>query len=491
MIVQSRLVCGPRQSGRTWLPAAVLALLAAAPAARAQFDPSDLDPFNRNSAIRKELNKADPTAALRRELEDARKVALKDLRKFDPDEVFRRVQRAIETRVSAELRKNGAKYDKRSGEMDLRGTEMGKVLTHWLSSFAQGNKRAGRVDELSFNVKTRRLTVRLYAKHCQSWGKVIPGQGEVELYSVTQRAVFHYDFRKGSGDFDIDLGPLAPRINTRTLKKLQEGDLVGMAEALAPEALGKAWNHEEKNEYDQRVSEFQRRYGARNVYFASKKFVNWASPETIGKYVLNGVITGGTSVYPQIMRDAETRAREELPALTAWLRQRGLGNADTAARQLLTGHTPRWPFIKFEMIPVRYSSREKPLHAVTTPWRNVNHLAFVIVWTDNEARKDTSATVKQGGHTANPVPVAAARTILVSFTNRTPHAVTFHLNGGKGLSTTLRAGQKQSFRVVVDAGRAPAASFAQRSGRTHSVSLRDGGSYTFESNRGEIHVLAR
>lgn len=479
-----------------WSSLAVLVVLLAGPAARAQFDfdPADLDPFNRNSAIRKEAEKLDPTVALRRELEDARKAAMKNLRKFDPQEIFRRVQGAVEKRISKELRKSGVKYDKASGEADLRGTEMGKVLTHWLRNFAQGNKGTGRVEELSFNVKTKRLAVRLMAKHCQSWGKVIPGQGEVELYSVTQRATFRYDFHKGSGSFDIDLGPLAPHINSRTLEKMKEGDLIGIAEGLVPEAAGKLWNHESKNEYTQRVTQYRQRYGAANVYFASKKFVDWAGPDTIGKYILNGVVTGGTSVYPQIMRDLNARAREELPALTAWLKQRGMANADSAARQLLTGHAPRWPYIKFEMIPVRYSSREKPLHAVTTPWRNVDHLAFVIVWTNPEQ----SPGAKKGSSTrANETPAhpekrkAATKTIRVRFTNRTPHGIAIHLNGGKQVNASLPAGQERSFQIPINAGKAPTVSFAQRKGRSLSLPVHDGGSYTFRVVRGEVRLVGR
>lgn len=372
---------------------------------------------------------------------------------------------------------------------------MGKVLTHWLQNFAQGNKRDGRVEELSFNVKTRRLKVRLMAKHCQSWGKIIPGQGEVELYSVTQRATFFYDFNKGSGSFDIDLGPLASHINTRTLEKLKEGDLVGVAEGLVPEAAGKLWNHEEKDEYDHRRSQYQTRYGAANVYFASKRFVNWAGPETIGKYVLDGVVTGGSSVYPQIMHDVETRAQEELPPLIDWLKSRGMANAESAARQLLTGHTPRWPFLKFEMIPVRYSSREKPLHAVTTPWRNVDHLAFVVVWTEGGPSTDT----KKGGSghpdttTAHPgdKQKAAAKTIHVRLTNRTSHRVSFQLNGAEKVSAVVQPGQEKSFRIAVKAGGAPTVSFVPRKGHALALPVHDGGAYTFRMIRGEVRLISQ
>jgi hypothetical protein len=473
------------------------ALAAGSPAA-AQFDPSDLDPFNRDSKIRKggedlgnrigeAASKLDPVVAAKRELENARAAVMKDLRKFDPQEIFDRVQLAIEKRVGHELTKAGVAYDNRSGTIDLRKTAMGSILGQWLSTFAQGNKGESKVEEFTFNVRTRQLTVRLYARHCQSWGKVIPGQGPVDLYSITQRATFRYNFKSGEGMFDIDLGKLAPRINSKTLKRLAEGDLVAVAEALAPEAIGQLMHYERQNNYDARVADYRSRYGQANVYFASKKFVDWATPETIGKYVINGVLSGGASVYPQIMRDARERAMEEMPPLTDWLQRCGMANASLVARQLLTGETPRWPFIKFEMIPVRYSAREKPLAAMSTPWRHVDHLAFVIVWLKGGGPGTGSGSL--GGTSNKP----GAKTIRLSFTNETGARVHFVLKGGQepGQATSLGPRETGSFIVPIEPRKTANVVIAQTHGKSLSFSISDGGKYALRMKDGKIQNFYR
>ena len=227
----------------------------------------------------------------------------------------------------------------------------------------------------TYNLNSRKLEVGLYARHRQSWKR------GVDLYSVTQRAGFWYDFQSQSGDFEIDPGQLSPRFSSQTFEKLSEGDLTAVAEAI-PTAIGKVINFERENEYEKNLNELRTRYGTENVYLSSQGFVDWATPETLAKYAVNGVLTAGVSVYPQIMADARKRAASEMPSITKWLEERGMKNASAVAMDLLTGKPPKWPFLKFEMIPVRYSAREKPLNAMTTEWRHVNHLAFVITWTN-------------------------------------------------------------------------------------------------------------
>lgn len=340
--------------------------------------------------VREGLREIDPVVAARRRFEAARAEAERNLRKLDPREILARVQAAINQQVHNELRKNGSTWNERTGEVDLRGTSMGRSLEHWLDAFAQGNKGDGRVDAFTFNVRTRRLEVRLTAKHAHSWGRIIPGQPPVDLYSITQHAMFRYDFRSNSGQIKIDAGRLAPPMDTKTYERLSEGDLVAVAETLSPRVVGDVVNYERVNRYDEVRRELQARYGAENVFLASKSFVDWASPNTLGRYAVTGVLTAGASVYPQFMRDVQRQSQHEIPALTAWLSRRGMGNAQGVARELITGGVPRWPFLKFEIVPVRYSAREKPLHAFTTPWRHIDHLAFVVVW-DDRARSGPDA----------------------------------------------------------------------------------------------------
>src|SRR5207253_2127092 len=107
------------------------------------------------------------------------------------------------------------------------------------------------------------------------------------------------------------------------------------------------------------VDEYVARYGAGNFYFASKRFVDWAGPETVGRYVAGGPVTGGSAAVRRVLADAGQRVREELPAVATWLRVRGQADAESAARLLLSGQPTPWAHLKIELIPVRYSTREK------------------------------------------------------------------------------------------------------------------------------------
>ncbi len=345
----------------------------------------------------------DPAKALRDELAKARKAAMAKLPKLEPAQIQRRLQAALNQKIgTGNLQRLGVVYNKSSGTVDLRGTPMGKVLNTWARDFAQGNKREGRLDEFSFNVNSGKLVLQLHVRHCQSWGKSIPGMGPIDLYSVTETARFWYSFRSNSGDFDIDLGPLAPHINSSTYEQLSKGDIIGALESAAPGVIGSIVHYERTNEYAKRRGQFEARYGAGNVYFASKGFVDWATPETAADYIVDGVLTAGVSVYPEIMADLQKRAQQELPALIAWLEKRGLSNAEAAAAELLTGKTPRWPFLKFEMTVVQYSAREHPLGAIATPWRRVNHLAFVIVWQNGSVQPGSRPVVHRPARPVKP-----------------------------------------------------------------------------------------
>ncbi len=324
-----------------------------------------------------DLPRLDPTRQARRELENARRSAQKGLRRLSPQDVFGNVERSL----TALAGRAGVKVNRASGEVDLRGTAAGRTLNSWLNRFAQGNARKAEVEELSYNTRTRILQARLYVRHHQrqNWGVL----GRIDLYDCTQRARFRYDFRRGEAAFDIDLGPLAPRINERVVKALREGDLVKAAEAAGPSVVGdKVIRFERRNDYDRVLRDYERKYGRGNVYLSSRRFVEWAGSRSIGKYAATGVISGGSAVWPQIMKDAQEMAAKELPDLVAWLERQGQGEARAMARQLLTGRKPAWPFLKFEMVVVPHYAREVDRFTgkVKTPWRRFNNLGFVVVF---------------------------------------------------------------------------------------------------------------
>lgn len=325
---------------------------------------------------------------IRMDFDRERTNALAQLRVMRPGEVNNIVQNTIIEQANEYLIKQGASVNPQNGEMDLSQTPLGNNMRKWAEGFAQGNERSGGLDRFIYNVRARTMVVNLWSRHRHSWGRsIFPGQGPAILYDVTQRAQVIMDFNKKSINFDIDAGPLAPRVSSAAFQSLSDGDIIAAAESMSPGIAGQLMQREVMNEYDAKVNEYAQRHGSENVYFASRNFVDWATPETIGRYVANGIVTAGASVYPQIMAAARDRAQSEMPRLTQWLQSRGMDQAEAVASDLLTGQTPRWPNIRFDMIPVKYGSREKPLNIGYTPWRYVDHLAFVIVWSPQRAQE--------------------------------------------------------------------------------------------------------
>ena len=79
-----------------------------------------------------------------------------------------------------------------------------------------------------------------------------------------------------------------------------------------------------------------------------------------------------------------------------------------------------------------------------------------------------------------------AITIEVVFTNRTDQQVKFFLNGGAGLTTTLDAGQSQTFDMVVDPGVEAIVGIYQASGKRLDFTIPSRGRYAFQAKDGEI-----
>jgi len=71
-------------------------------------------------------------------------------------------------------------------------------------------------------------------------------------------------------------------------------------------------------------------------------------------------------------------------------------------------------------------------------------------------------------------------TLKVTFTNKTPYEVTFHLNGGDGIDAHLAAGKTQSWDMVIDPGKQPMALIYQSKGQPAQLKVQDGGSYVFQ-----------
>jgi hypothetical protein len=332
------------------------------------------------AAVGDEAARLDPSVALMRELEAERSRAMGTLRWFDPETILGQIGATLSQAVDATVLRTGASFNPQTGDVDLRGTSIGRTLQAWLFRFAQGNHREAAVQEFRFNVPSRVLVVRLFVRHQQTWGKVFPGQGPVDLYSVAQTAMVRFDFNAGTGDFAIDTGPWGPRIAPGTFQRLESGDFLGVAQGLIPQGVGDLARLETSDDLDEVENSYSIRFGRGNVHFPSRGFAEFATPERLARYVVNGVISLGTDVWPEIMSDLQGQARAELPALVEWLRSRGLAEADSIAEQLISGRVPELPSISFRLLAVPFRSRNVTPVGAATPWRTVNHLTFIVIW---------------------------------------------------------------------------------------------------------------
>ena len=333
-----------------------------------------------DNAVENEAAKVDPSAALLREYKEAQSRANREIRWFNPGMIVQQVETALTQQVNAVALRSGASFNPQTGDVDLRGTAMGRMLHNLLFQFAQGNQREAGVPEFRFNVGNLALVVRLYVRHRQSWGKVFPGQGPVDLIDVTQTAMLQFDLKAGKGDFSIDTGPWGPKISPGTLDQLRSGNLIGLAQSMTPDGLGELARLETGDDLDEIENSYYTRFGRGNIYFPSRSFAEFATPEQLAKYAVNGIISLGTDVWPEIMADLQQQAQAELPALVAWLASRGIQDAENIAGQLISGHVPELPTISFQLISVPFRSRNVTPVGVATPWRTVNHITFAVFW---------------------------------------------------------------------------------------------------------------
>ena len=124
---------------------------------------------------------------------------------------------------------------------------------------------------------------------------------------------------------------------------------------------------------------------------------------------------------------------------------------------------------------------------MSTPWRHVDHLAFVIVWLKGGGPGTGSGSL--GGTSNKP----GAKTIRLSFTNETGARVHFVLKGGQepGQATSLGPRETGSFIVPIEPRKTANVVIAQTHGKSLSFSISDGGKYALRMKDGKIQNFYR
>ena len=184
---------------------------------------------------------------------------------------------------------------------DLRNTNGGRELLKVLKSLAQGNERSAGIDSLTADLRSGKVSGSVWIRHRQKSAEVGGTAGdllrranvsrEVIAYDLTMRGNFAFNPKQGTGHLTLDLGR-GVKFDTKNVERLLEGDLSAVADAYP--TLGfleqRLWN-----DYDTIRPDIRRAAWPRECLCRVERFVDWATPETAGRWVLTAIATAGTS----------------------------------------------------------------------------------------------------------------------------------------------------------------------------------------------------
>ena len=362
----------------------------------------------------------------------------------------------------------GCSHEAVAQTQDLRNTNGGRELLKVLKQLAQGNERSAGVDSLTADLRSGKVSGSVWIRHRQKIGKVGGTAGdllsranvspEVIAYDLTMRGNFAFNPKQGTGHITIDLGR-GVKLDTKTVERLLDGDLSVVADAYPTFGFleKRLWN-----DYDAIRRTYDERYGRGNVYVASKRFVDWATPETAGRWVVTAIATAGTAAVTSALRESQNMSMKEAAEIGVWLQAKGIRESAAVVRSILSGERVDWPYLAVKWQVVSYYSQNLVAGKLVGPQIPVSHAAFVLIW-------------KSGGGTgtAEPPRPSAATSYAVTFTNDAPYKVNFFLNGSGPLSRQLSVepGRSQTFSLVVSREFSPYVRIRQPDGSAQDFSL--------------------
>ncbi|WP_149498983.1 FG-GAP-like repeat-containing protein [Roseiconus lacunae] len=157
-------------------------------------------------------------------------------------------------------------------------------------------------------------------------------------YDMRSDLAMSLNMSNGSYHVEMDFVP-GLTLTNQDLKTLLSGAIpvpnVDVVEAGAIAAQGVKLV-QTSNDYDKKRSEFYRRFGSGNSYFASKRFVDWAAAETVANEGVKIVATFGYGTEDAIL-ETEHQLMSELDELQAWLQQRLEKEKQSHMRAMLKG----------------------------------------------------------------------------------------------------------------------------------------------------------
>jgi hypothetical protein len=283
-----------------------------------------------------------------------------------------------------------------------------------------GNKGSARLESLIFDTDALEIrgTALTVAKH--SWGRVRaptlsnPNRKVEVQAQKTFRSTFIYNLETNRMRGNVNLGEVKlgtkvlgrdysisfgeVKIDLERLQRALEGDLIAIVEMIPTPGV---IENQRRNEYNNIRQSKWDQHGRENVYFASREFVNWATPERIGVWVVEAIVTGGAG-STAIMYEVSSEAMKEISALTRWLENKGIDEAQATAEQILSGRRVNWPFLAVYWQTIKYEARRAVAGNPIYPWIPVRHAAFYIVWKGTGSSTGNQAS---GGNTGGSVTI--------------------------------------------------------------------------------------
>lgn len=309
-----------------------------------------------------------------------------------------------------------------------------RQINSYLSSFAIGNQGSSRVNSITLNSDTLQIKGRatIIAKH--SWGSIrIPSgaprcrafpfrceQPTKKVDIAAQKTIpFTFKYNLQTGDiaargslgrirlnggsflgrrYAIDFGEI--KIDLNRIERAIDGDLVAIVESIPnPSAFSRLYRKDHRNEYDRIKQSYINRYGAGNVYFASRKFTEWASADTLARYLGQSFFSSGTA-SASLMRQISSQSTKEGMAIINWLEKKGVSNARNIAANILSGRRLEYPFLAVKWQTVGYFNRVRIANRPVSLWVKSTHGSFAIVWRNSSSQTIQYSTPIQTGITS-------------------------------------------------------------------------------------------
>ncbi len=163
---------------------------------------------------------------------------------------------------------------------------------------------------------------------------------KILAYSLNTEAKLSYNFKAGTFFGEVNLGN-GITLDSKKIESWLSGTLaiprVNPVEFLFSSAAFQQLQHETK--YRTARDRFYAQSGAAHSYYASERFVDWASVETGAHHIALGIATAGKSVE-QSLREAQDQLLLEFNDVVAFILQSGqqdLENAATCALSSILG----------------------------------------------------------------------------------------------------------------------------------------------------------